>query len=225
MTIVDVPRQYKTILMDPPWQENGGSPLPGGAWGEGKRGADRHYTTVPTKEMPGIILNSGVWNPYRNSHLWVWATDTFLADGLWLMSQLGARYVTNAVWIKTSDPEDVLADHVNETINGLVLAEMRRKLALQIGLGQYMRGTKEILLFGVIGSGQAAETWHGHRNIPDTIRARRTKHSRKPDASYQLIEDISKGPRIEFFATQRREGWDSWGKSLPPPEDPNDPAE
>jgi N6-adenosine-specific RNA methylase IME4 len=45
-------------------------------------------------------------------------------------------------------------------------------------------------------------------------------HSRKPEASYELIESISSGPRIEIFARpwtelfQKRDGWDAWGNEV-----------
>jgi N6-adenosine-specific RNA methylase IME4 len=48
-----------------------------------------------------------------------------------------------------------------------------------------------------------------------------SEHSAKPLESYQLIEAVSKAPRIEIFArpwTQmfpRRDGWDVWGNEVP----------
>lgn len=197
---------FKCLYLDPPWQERGG--------GKVKRGADRHYDLMRTADMPGVIRSSGLWTPYRNAHVWMWVTNNFLPDGLWLMKELGATYKSCVAWIKTEDPEDVLMRHQSECINGFTLERMRKALALQIGLGQYLRGTKELLLFGTIGSGQAVETWKGNRDIPDTIRARRGRHSRKPEEAYWLIEDVTHGPRVEFFARQSREGWASWGNAI-----------
>lgn len=199
-------KQYKCLYLDPPWEERGA--------GKSKRGADRHYDLIKTADMPAVIRNSGYWNPYRNAHVWLWVTDNFLQDGLWLMKRLGVTYKRSAVWVKTEDPLDVLDRHSNETINGFTLEQMKQALSLQIGLGQYLRGTKELLLFGTIGAGQAVETWKGHRDIPDTIRALRAKHSRKPDEAYTMIEDVTHGPRVELFATREREGWDSWGNAI-----------
>ena len=36
-------RKYKTILADPPWQEQGGGKI--------KRGADKHYPLMKTKDI------------------------------------------------------------------------------------------------------------------------------------------------------------------------------
>ena len=41
------------------------------------------------------------------------------------------------------------------------------------------------------------------------------RHSEKPESSYQLIESISRGPRLEMFARRKREGWSSWGNEVP----------
>ena len=112
---------FSCILMDPPWQERGGGKI--------KRGADRHYPLVPSRQLPLVILGSGVFRPAQDCHLWMWSTNNFLPDALWLMSALGFRYVTNAVWVKD-----------------------------RIGLGQYFRGQHELLLLGVQGSGPAVRT-------------------------------------------------------------------
>lgn len=60
--------------------------------------------------------------PDENAHLYLWVTNNFLKDGLWVMEQLGFRYVTMLTWAKD-----------------------------RIGLGQYFRGQTEQLLFGVRG--------------------------------------------------------------------------
>lgn len=39
----------------------------------------------------------------------------------------------------------------------------------------------------------------------------RGKHSQKPDAFLDVVEQVSPGPRIELFARLQRDGWDSWG--------------
>ncbi len=39
-------------------------------------------------------------------------------------------------------------------------------------------------------------------------------HSQKPEAAYQLIERVSRTPRLELFARGRREGWDATGNEI-----------
>jgi N6-adenosine-specific RNA methylase IME4 len=40
---------------------------------------------------------------------------------------------------------------------------------------------------------------------------KRGKHSEKPPAALDLIEQVSPGPYVELFARRQRLGWDSWG--------------
>jgi N6-adenosine-specific RNA methylase IME4 len=195
---------YRTILMDPPWLERGS--------GKAKRGADRHYPLASRREIRDAILDSGEWTPDpAASHLWCWVTNNYLADGLWLMEALGFRYVTNWPWVKGT-----------------------REKRGRLGIGQYGRGCHELLLFGVMGKGYDACTVYppGHPKegkrrsdvrtdwmapaprITDPVTGK-IVHSAKPVESYDLIEARSIGPRIEFFARQKRSGWDAWG---------NDPA-
>lgn len=49
--------------------------------------------------------------------------------------------------------------------------------------------------------------------IPMIFQAPNIKHSRKPDKFYEMIEHLGE-PRIDIFARQYREGWDSWGDEL-----------
>ncbi|QDP52981.1 MAG: putative modification methylase [Prokaryotic dsDNA virus sp.] len=112
---------FATTLMDPPWKETGGGRI--------KRGADRHYGLVKTHDMPRVIMQSGVWCPADDAHLYMWATNNHLSDALWLMDALGFQYKTNIVWTKD-----------------------------RIGLGQYFRGQHELLLFGTRGKGFKVKT-------------------------------------------------------------------
>jgi len=40
------------------------------------------------------------------------------------------------------------------------------------------------------------------------------RHSQKPDAAYELIENVSHAPRLELFARNRRDGWAAWGNEV-----------
>ena len=112
--------RYKTILLDPPWHESGGGKI--------KRGADRHYPLIKTADMPRVILQAQdsegnlVFQPDDNAHIYLWVTNNFLKDGIWLLEVLGFRYITKLDWAKD-----------------------------RIGLGQYFRGQTESCLFGVRG--------------------------------------------------------------------------
>lgn len=184
---------FKTILMDPPWNERGG--------GKVKRGADRHYPLMVWQDIVATINRSGVWDPDpAGCHVWCWVTDNHLLDGLRVLEALGVRYIRTFVWNKIRDDAPKCAE-------GQVDLFSER---LQIGLGQYARGTHELMLFGRCGKTMLPED----RSVPSSFFAPRTEHSRKPEISYKVVERISPEPRLEMFARRDRAGWKVWGNEV-----------
>lgn len=178
--------QFKTILIDPPWDEQGG--------GKSKRGADRHYPLLKTRDIVPTILGSGMFRPAVNSHLYLWATNNFLKDAMRVIEDLEFRYITCITWAKP-----------------------------KMGLGQYFRGQTEHLLFAVRGEKPGAalamkQTWmamHGRKNnLTTLVKAEVGAHSVKPEAAYELIEAASPPARLEMFARRGRQGWSTWGDEV-----------
>lgn len=174
---------YRVVMMDPPWFESGGGKI--------KRGADRHYKLAKTKDLPAIIQSCPYWAEVDDdAHCYMWVTNSFLKEGIWLLEQLGFRYVTNLVWCKT-----------------------------RIGLGQYFRGQHEICLFGVRGKTSYTEgTWPtvlGGKPLehPKDARGKRI-HSRKPSELHEMIEAAEPGGYLELFGREEREGWTVWGNEI-----------
>jgi len=157
-------------------------PWPERGGGRIKRGADRWYRTLRVEEIAPTMLASPLWRPDPSGcHLWCWTTNTYLPAALTIMFALGFRYITNLVWTKP-----------------------------HFGLGQYLRGQHELLLFGVLGKLPSMT-----RSKGTVVRAEKRGHSVKPDEVYEVIEAVSPGPRLEMFARRRREGWDCWGDQAP----------
>lgn len=65
-------KKYEIIYADPPWYESGGGKI--------KRGADRHYPLMKTKDIMALNVPSA-----ENAHLYLWVTNNFMADGLKVM--------------------------------------------------------------------------------------------------------------------------------------------
>lgn len=42
----------------------------------------------------------------------------------------------------------------------------------------------------------------------------RGRHSQKPQEFFDLVEDLSPGPRLEMFARTERTGWERWGDEV-----------
>ena len=171
-------RKYRVIYADPPWPEYGGGKI--------KRGADRHYPLMP---IAAIVRLGNTLQPYiadDGCHLYLWVTNTHLANGLLVMDRWGFEYKTTITWCKD-----------------------------RIGLGQYYRGQTEHCLFGVRGRLPYRTTIDGKRAQGATaIHAPRTIHSAKPDEMRHMIERVSHAPRLELFARGEAEGWDVWGNQV-----------
>ena len=169
-----MPKKFKCISADPSWNEMCGVKI--------KRGSDRHYKCLKTHDIIRVIYQSGVWNPDpKGCHLWLWTTNNFLEDGLFVMKALGFRYINKLTWGKV------------------------RNGNIQKGLGQYFFGSDEVCLFGVMGRLKRLE------RVPTLLLAERDEHSRKPAEAYKMMQTVSPGPRLEMFARGQRRGWKCWG--------------
>ena len=191
-------RGYKCVSADPNWEERGGGKI--------TRGAQKHYPLQPKEQIVqtmaewlGLYWWSGAprldckIDVESGCHLWCWATDSFLRDALWVMGQLGFRYIRQMVWVKLAD---------NEYEGGRVIPMAID--ALQIGLGQYLRGSHEVCLLGVRGTSMVPPP---ENRMPSVVFAERGRHSAKPDKAIKVIERVSPGPRLEMFARNPRPGW------------------
>ena len=175
--IFTTPNQYRTIYLDPPWAEHGGGKI--------KRGADRHYPLMKTKDIAQLPVKRLV-HP-DGCHLYMWVTNNFLKDGLWLLDQWGFEYITTITWVKD-----------------------------RIGLGQYYRGLSEHCLFATTKKRLPYKLdEHGKRCQGQTAFVEeKREHSRKPEGMRTMIEHVSYAPRIELFARQEYPGWDCWGNEV-----------
>jgi len=79
----------------------------------------------------------------------------------------------------------------------------------QMGMGNYFRNVTEHVLFCVRGRLRTLS-----KDTINVINARRTQHSEKPEAFYQLVEKSSPGPYLELFARRERDGWQVWGDEV-----------
>lgn len=188
LALGEEPPSFRCFLSDPPWPERGA--------GKSKRGADRHYPVARVRDIPDIIRSSGLHRPAEHAHHWMWVTDNYLREGLWVLATLGWRYVRTAAWAKAEDEAEVEAGDQ------------------QIGLGQYLRGSHELLLFAVRGKGMDPSVRTADRSQSSLLWGRRGRHSAKPPSTYDKVEAVSRGPYCEFFARSGRSNWTSWGNEI-----------
>jgi N6-adenosine-specific RNA methylase IME4 len=154
--------------------------------------------------------------------LFLWATNSFIlsGDAVEVCRSWGFVPKQLVTWIKTrkgrwarraeavADAGDGLrGSRTQDEYDGV--ARSVREDGLAIGLGHITRGITEQLIVATRGRYSELVLNRSERNV---IFAPRRSHSRKPDQQYDLIERLVPGPYLELFATQRRDGWTSWGK-------------
>lgn len=146
----------------------------------------------PSAHYPLLTTDQIAGLPIRsmaspNSCLFLWVVNGLLPDGLRVMASWGFRYVNNLCWRKTTG----------------------------YGIGQYIRGDHELVLFGVRGRPGYQRDALGKRvQVRSVVDAPRGRHSEKPEEMRRRIQKISAGPYIELFSRRKTEGWDVWGNEV-----------
>ena len=88
--IYETTNKYRTIYIDPPWEERGGGKI--------KKGADRHYPLMSLKDIEALPIKD-LADP-SGCHLYMWTTNNFLEKSLTLLKTWGFEYVTVITWQK-----------------------------------------------------------------------------------------------------------------------------
>jgi len=119
--------------------------------------------------------------------LLIWVPSPLLPEGLEVINAWGFTFKTVAFnWLKMTPVGKVAKN-----------------------LGNYTMGSTELCLLATRGRPKPLR-----RDIEQFVCARRYQHSQKPAEVRRRIEKLFDGPRIELFARQKMEGWDSWGKEV-----------
>jgi N6-adenosine-specific RNA methylase IME4 len=83
------------------------------------------------------------------------------------------------------------------------------------GLGAYFASTTQHVLFGYYQRCRfPLARWR-----PTHFHATPKRHSEKPEAFYDLVRQVSPGPRLDMFARRAIDGFDAWGDEAPSRED------
>lgn len=194
MTIIPVIRKYNVIYTDCPWDYK-------------RKGGPKHigmaaqiYPTLKDEDIYNLNINELA---DEDCFLFSWSTWPKLKEGITAIESWGFRYVTAAfVWVKTNK---------------------KATDTLFWGSGHYTRANTEVCLLGVKGKPKVLN--HGVHQVfheifndeyePEAVFVPNIKHSRKPLEVKKRIEKLCGDiPRIELFATQTTEGWESWGDNI-----------
>lgn len=125
----------------------------------------------------------------ENCILFLWVTFPCLLEGLKTMKAWGFQYKTcGFTWVKRNRKSD----------NWF------------FGLGYWTRANAELCLIGTKGKIKRIS-----KSVSQIIDTHIEEHSKKPEVVRdRIVELVGDLPRIELFARQKVEGWDSWGNEL-----------
>lgn len=145
-----------------------------------------HYSVMSLDD----ICNLPVKNiSDENCVLFMWVTLPKLNEFMKVVNSWGFEYKTTAfVWVKKNKKSD----------------------SWFMGLGRWTRANPEICILATKGNIKRLRA-----DIKQLQPFPIGKHSQKPEEFRKLITDlVGDLPRIELFARQKTEGWDSWGNEM-----------
>lgn len=157
-------------------------------WRDGMGTAEKHYPTMKVEsivEMQNIIKNISE----KDCILFLWVTFPCLLEGLKVMKEWGFKYKTCGFnWIKRNKVSDTWF----------------------FGMGHWTRANSELCLIGTKGTIKRKSN-----KVSQIIDTHIEEHSKKPNiVRERIVELVGDLPRIELFARQTSEGWDSWGNEV-----------
>lgn len=150
------------------------------------RSAENHYPTMSLEDIKNLPINNLA---DKNCALFMWTTIPLLKDSFSVLDSWGFEYKSIAfVWIKLNKKSDTLF----------------------WGMGHWTRSNAELCILATKGHPKRKSA-----KVHQVIMSHIQQHSKKPDeARERIIELIGDLPRIELFAREKKDGWDSWGNEI-----------
>ena len=148
--------------------------------------AKKYYPTMNIEEIKKLPVQAIA---DKNCYLFLWTTAPCMQEGLDVLKAWGFKYSTIAfTWIKLNS----------------------KSKSLFWGMGNLTRANPEYVLIGRKGK-ITRKSAREHSVIMSIIK----RHSEKPLECYERIENLFwEVTKIELFARNKREGWDSWGNEI-----------
>lgn len=150
------------------------------------RTAESHYPTMSIDDICKMPIKELA---DEDCVLFMWMTFPTLKEGFRVIEEWGFKFKTVAfVWIKQN----------------------KKTPSLFWGLGFWTRANAEICIIATKGNPKRKSA-KVHQVIISPIE----EHSKKPnEARERIVELMGDIPKIELFARQKCEGWDSWGNEI-----------
>ncbi len=152
----------------------------------GKRGAGHKYLTQDKQWIDNLPVNEIADD---NCVLFLWVTMPKLNECWELIDNWGFEYKTVAfTWVKKNKKSD----------------------SWFWGMGRWTRSNAEVCLLATKGKPKRIDA-----GVHSIIDAPIRRHSQKPDeVRNRIVKLLGDLPRIELFARETADGWDSWGNEI-----------
>lgn len=150
------------------------------------RSAESHYPTMCLEDIKALPVGNLA---DKDCTLFMWSTMPLLFDCFSVLSSWGFQYKTVAfVWIKLNKKSDTLF----------------------WGMGHWTRANAELCILATKGHPKRISA-----KVHQVIMSRIEEHSKKPgETRNRIVELIGDLPRVELFARNKTDGWDSWGNEV-----------
>ena len=153
---------------------------------EGNRNVQQKYDTMTFEDIYNLPISDIA---DTNCILFLWVTYPKLPQCIETIFKWGFEYKTCAFsWVKKNKKAD----------------------SFFMGMGNWTRANNEICLLATKGNIKRVSA-----SVRQIVYEPIEEHSKKPnsirDSIIELVGDL---PRIELFARQTSEGWDSWGNEV-----------
>lgn len=125
--IYNTDKKYKTIYIDPPWEERGGGKI--------KRGADRHYKLMKLSEIQQLPIQNLIDD--EGCHLYMWVTNNFMPKAFDLLKSWGFEYITLVTWNKDRFG---LGQYYRGITEHCIFASTKKRLPYKITNGKRQQG-------------------------------------------------------------------------------------
>ena len=150
------------------------------------RSPEKHYPVLSIADICNLPVGD-IAKP--DSVLLMWVVDPLLDQAFKVIDAWGFKYKTvGFTWAKTN----------------------KNTMGFFTGLGYWTRGNPEMCLLATKGKPKRVS-----KAVKQLVVSERREHSRKPDRiRHDIVELCGDVPRIELFARQKAQGWDSYGNEI-----------
>lgn len=226
---------YRTIVADPPWPYRDGPLLD---FGIERLPSFLPYDTMTIADIAALSI-ADLAAPA--AHVYIWTTNRFIWDTQAIAEAWGVKMAQILTWCKAPmglGPGSAFANTTEFVVYGRAkIGPIIMAARTEAGLG---RADIHRSIFNTRPTG-IVYRWEADDCLPtpkqwDQVRlvlpqlshladltdepkrqpsswftGPRGKHSAKPEAFIDLVEQVSPPPYVELFARRQRLGWDTWG--------------